>query len=84
MSDRYPGSKVEVRGWEARYYGLLMPLYLRLPFRLLECPYAFDFITRDWQAVLAKMGFGGFEQHLFFKGYVRLLKAIKKPAEKGK
>ncbi|NOR77617.1 MAG: methyltransferase domain-containing protein [Methanophagales archaeon] len=50
------------------------PSYLKIPFKLIECPYAFDFIEKDWQQILAKEGFNRFEKHLFFGGYVRLLR----------
>ncbi len=54
-----------------------MPFYLKVPFRVIECRYAFDFIERDWKQILANHNFTGFEQFLFFKDYVRLLKAKK-------
>ncbi|NOR21863.1 MAG: methyltransferase domain-containing protein, partial [Candidatus Aminicenantes bacterium] len=54
-----------------------MPFYLRVPFELMECPYAFDYIKRDWKKILSKHNFGGFEEFFFFKDYVRLLKAKK-------
>jgi len=54
-----------------------MPLYLRIPFRIVECPYAFEFIETDLEQALARVGFGDFEKHLFFGGYVRLLKGVK-------
>ncbi len=54
-----------------------MPWYIRLPFRLIECPYAFDFISRDWKRIMRRRGFGRFTEHLFLGGYVRLLKAVK-------
>ncbi|MCD6505694.1 class I SAM-dependent methyltransferase [Candidatus Poribacteria bacterium] len=60
-----------------------MPLYLRIPFKLVECPYAFDFLRRDWRGILADNGFGEFEEHIFFK-YVRLLKAKKRRVDGGK
>jgi demethylmenaquinone methyltransferase/2-methoxy-6-polyprenyl-1,4-benzoquinol methylase len=53
-----------------------MPFYLRVPFKFMECPYAFDFIEKDWKEILAGIGFDDVEEHAFFK-YVRLLKAIK-------
>lgn len=53
------------------------PLYMRIPFKLIECPYAFDFIERDWENILGEMGFKDFEEHLFFGNIVRLLKAVK-------
>jgi len=43
----------------------------------MECRYALDFIRRDWKRIMGRRGFGGFSEHLFFGGYVRLLKAIK-------
>ncbi len=54
-----------------------MPFYLKIPFKLIECPYAFDFIEKNWEKILTKEGFRHFEMHLFFHGYVRLLKGIK-------
>lgn len=53
------------------------PFYLKVPFKLIECPYAFDFIERDWKQILANHNFSGFEEFFFFKDYVRLLKAKK-------
>ena len=53
------------------------PFYLKVPFNLIECPYAFDFIERDWKRILANNNFGSFKEFLFFKNYVRLLKAKK-------
>ena len=43
----------------------------------LGCPYAFDFIKQDWESILKNHNFGNFEEHFFFKDYVRLLKAKK-------
>ena len=54
----------------------LMPFYLRILFKLMECPYAFDFIEKDWKKILAKSGYKDFEEHIFFD-YIRLLKAKK-------
>ncbi|MCK4475470.1 MAG: class I SAM-dependent methyltransferase [Methanophagales archaeon] len=53
-----------------------MPFYAKMLFKLIECPYAFDFIKRDWRKILAKTGFKDFEQYIFFD-YIRLLKAYK-------
>ncbi len=53
------------------------PFYLRIPFMSIECPYAFDFIERDWQKILAEEGFSYFEKHLFFGGYIRFLRGVK-------
>ena len=54
-----------------------MSLYLKIPFKLIECPYAFDFVEKNWQKILAEEGFNYFEKNLFFHGYVRLLKGVK-------
>jgi len=54
-----------------------IPWYIRLPFRMMECPYAFDFISRDWKWIMRRRGFGRFTEYVFFGGYVRLLKAVK-------
>ena len=52
-----------------------MPWYLRLGFRYMECPYAFDFIARDWKRILLKNKLNNFQEFLFFSNYVRLLRA---------
>jgi len=54
-----------------------MSFYLKSFFNLMECRYAFDFIGRDWKKILINHNFGEFEEFLFFKNYVRLLKAKK-------
>lgn len=53
-----------------------MPFYSRTFFKLIECPYAFDFLKKDWKKILSDNGFNDFEEHIFFE-YVRLLKATK-------
>jgi len=54
-----------------------MPLYLKIPFKLIECPYAFDFVEKNWQKILTEEGFNHFEKHLFFHSYIRLFKGVK-------
>lgn len=54
-----------------------MPFYYRIIFKAIECKYAFDFIERDWKAILIDFGFSDFEEIHYFKKYVRLLKAKK-------
>jgi ubiquinone/menaquinone biosynthesis C-methylase UbiE len=49
----------------------------RFAFRHMECPLATDFVRRDWRAVLREQGFGGFQVHRYYFGYVRLLGARK-------
>ena len=58
------------------------PFYLKIPFKLIECPYVFDFIGRDWKQILANHNFGDFEEFFFFKDYVRLLEAKKLNGDK--
>ncbi len=54
-----------------------MPAHHRFIFKKIECKYAFDYIERDWKAILKKVGFGDFNEHFYLKKYVRLLKAEK-------
>jgi demethylmenaquinone methyltransferase/2-methoxy-6-polyprenyl-1,4-benzoquinol methylase len=54
-----------------------MPFLYRKIFTTFECKYAFDYVERDWKAILSEYGFGDFSEKLFFKNYVRLLKAKK-------
>jgi len=53
------------------------PLYFKVLFRAIECPYAFDFIEKDWRNILRDEGFEDFEEYLFFGKYVRLIKVKK-------
>lgn len=54
-----------------------MPAHHRFIFKKIECKYAFDYIERDWKAILKEAGFDHFTEHFYFKNYVRLLKAVK-------
>ncbi len=54
-----------------------MPLVYRVPFKAVECKYAFDFIERDWKEIFREHGFVEFEERHWFGNYVRLLKAKK-------
>ena len=53
------------------------PIYVKVFFKAIECPYAFDFIKRNWKKTLSEKGFGLFKEKLFFKNYVRILRADK-------
>ena len=53
------------------------PLYFRIPFKTIECKYAFDFVEREWKNILKSNGFHKFEEFFFLHKYVHLLKAIK-------
>ena len=54
-----------------------LPFYLRLPFKITECPYAFDFIQKDMGALLLRHGFTVEKTRLFLKGMIRCLAATK-------
>jgi len=53
------------------------PFYVKWLFKFIECPYAFDFIGRNWKEILCKSGFKNFQEYFFMRGYIRLLKATK-------
>jgi len=54
-----------------------MPFYFKIPFKIIECPYAFDFIKRNFKKDLSLKGFNKFKTNTFFKGYIRLIEAKK-------
>jgi len=54
-----------------------VPFYLRIPFKMLECPYTLDFIEKDWKKILAGVGFNDFEENFFINQRIRLLIAMK-------
>ncbi len=53
------------------------PFYVRIPFRMIECRYAFDFIERDWKSILREAGFREFREKRLGGRYARLLTAVK-------
>lgn len=52
-----------------------MPFLHRAIFKAVECPYAFDYIERDWKSILREQGFKEFREHFFLRKYMRLLRA---------
>ncbi len=52
-----------------------IPLHLRVPFKIIECPHAFDYIKRDWKKILGDCGFRQFREYLFFQNSTRLIEA---------
>jgi demethylmenaquinone methyltransferase/2-methoxy-6-polyprenyl-1,4-benzoquinol methylase len=52
-----------------------MPPLHRWVFKTFECPYAFDFVERDWKKILALKGFKTESEQFYLWNYVRLLKA---------
>ena len=71
-----PGGKFFILDYGEYSLGEL-PFYYRSAFRLIECPYALDFIGRDWKKLLSSEGFGNFREDFFFSGFIRLLAAVK-------
>jgi len=53
------------------------PWLARKIFKTVECPYAFDFIEKDWESIMTGLNFSDFETKLYFHGYMRLLRAKK-------
>ncbi len=53
------------------------PAYIRIPFKKIECKYAFDYIRRDWKEILRGIGFREFSELKLGGRYARLLTAIK-------
>jgi len=58
------------------------PFYFRIPFKLIECRYAFEYVERDWKQILSGYGFKGFREKLFPGKHIRLLKAGKQAGGK--
>jgi ubiquinone/menaquinone biosynthesis C-methylase UbiE len=54
-----------------------LSFYFRLLFKTIECPYAFDFVRRDWERILTEYSFGDFKKSFFFNKFLRLLIARK-------
>ena len=56
---------------------------VRYAFRKIECPLATDFVRRDWRTILQVEGFGDFQAHHYYLGYVRLLAARSRKSSMG-
>ena len=70
------GGEFHILDWN-EFYLRLLPFYQRTFFKLIECPYVFDFVRRDWKKILANHNFDDFKEYFFFGGFVRLLKTKK-------
>jgi demethylmenaquinone methyltransferase/2-methoxy-6-polyprenyl-1,4-benzoquinol methylase len=51
-----------------------MPAFHRWIFKKIECPYAFDYIEKDWKGILETKNFYAEKESFYFFKYVRLLK----------
>ena len=51
------------------------PFYFRIPFKIVECKYAFEYVERDWKQILSEFGFNDFHEKLYLGKHLRLLKA---------
>jgi len=60
-----------------------LPAYVRLPFKVAECKYAFDYISRDWEEILREFGFEITQRSEYFDGFARLLEATKRREDGG-
>jgi hypothetical protein len=47
-----------------------------------ECPYAFDYVERDWKSILFEQGFDANKEKMWFKNYLRLLTVKKSSCNK--
>jgi len=55
-----------------------MPFFIRFPFKVIECKYAFDYMENySWKDVLGEYGFGNFSEKFYFRNIIRLLGAEK-------
>ena len=60
-----------------------LPVYVRLPFKVAECKYAFDYVSRDWESILRGAGFEITKSEEYFDGFARLLEATKQGDDNG-
>jgi len=51
-----------------------MPAFHRWIFKKIECPYAFDYIEKDWKGILETKSLNTIKESFYFFKYVRLLK----------
>jgi len=53
-----------------------MPALHHWIFKTFECPYAFDFVERDWNNILELKNFKTESEQFYLMKYIRLLKAV--------
>jgi demethylmenaquinone methyltransferase/2-methoxy-6-polyprenyl-1,4-benzoquinol methylase len=53
------------------------PFYFRIPFKIIECRYAFEYVERDWKHIFSEYGFHDFNEKLFLGNHIRLLTTMK-------
>ncbi len=54
-----------------------IPSIHRWVFKTIECKYAYDFVEHDWKNILSEFGFEAYREKVWFRRYIRLLKAVK-------
>ena len=54
-----------------------LPLHLRVPFKVAECEYAYDYLDRNWEDILKEFGFVVVDNYQYMGGFTRLLVAEK-------
>lgn len=72
-----PGGRLTILDF-AEFSMTEMPRHHRFIFKTVECVYAFDYIERDWKAILEEFRFIDFDEKHYFRKYARLLSATKK------
>lgn len=58
----------------AEFDRIKMPYLHRFIFEKIECPYAFDFIKRDWKSILKRYCLEPCTEYFYVNNYLRLLK----------
>lgn len=71
-----PGGKLAILDF-AEFNMDNMPVVHRAVFKAVECPYAFDFVARDWKQILTEKGFTPQAEEHYLMNYLRLLKATR-------
>ncbi len=54
-----------------------LPFYFKIPFKALECKYAFDYLKRDWDNIFRQHRFEVTGRNTYFNNFAQLLSARK-------
>ena len=50
-----------------------LPIYFKIPFKIFECKYTFEYIKKDWKKIIEQNGFEFVKSKYYYKNIIRIL-----------
>ncbi|TYB30616.1 MAG: methyltransferase domain-containing protein [Candidatus Mcinerneyibacterium aminivorans] len=50
-----------------------LPFYIKIPFKMIECKYAFEYIEKDWKKIIKDTGFKFVRKKYYYKNIVSMM-----------